>query len=339
MADEFETGRGNPYLRTRPPVLGRMSVFVIGLLLGAAIGAFFGATGWPSLQPLVSTYAPAASAKTTPVAAKGPAPAVAVKVAKAAGPIHAIRYAPQAISAAAGQPVVIGVFGDSMADGLWAGLYRQLRDGKTFDVVRYSQSSTGLSNYQYVDVQQKTIEQLGDKHLDIAVVMFGANDEQGILSGGAVYAFGTPGWRTVYTQRLQALVALLRLHGAAVYWVGLPRMERAEYDRKAGILNDIYEEQARALGVTFIPTVQVTEDPDGSYDAYLSDGGASRPRLMRAKDGIHMTMAGYLRIAAPVSSVIRADVARASPAPAPASPGPAAVTLASAPTVSAVDAR
>ena len=297
-----------------------MSVFVIGLLLGAAIGAFFGVTGWPSLQPLVASYAPsaaAAAAKASPLASKAPAPAV-VKVARAAGPIHSISYAPQAISATAGQPVVIGVFGDSMADGLWAGLYRQLRDGKTFDVVRYSQSSTGLSNYQYVDVQQKTIEQLGDKHLDIAVVMFGANDEQGILSEGAVYAFGTPGWRTVYTQRLQALVALLRLHGAAVYWVGLPRMERAEYDRKAGILNDIYEEQARALGVTFIPTVQVTEDPDGSYDAYLSDGGASRPRLMRAKDGIHMTMAGYLRIAAPVSSVIRADVARAAPPPAPA---------------------
>ncbi len=36
-----------------------MSVFVIGLLLGAVIGAFFGVTGWPSLQPLVSTYAPA----------------------------------------------------------------------------------------------------------------------------------------------------------------------------------------------------------------------------------------------------------------------------------------
>ena len=38
---------------------------------------------------------------------------------------------------------------------------------------------------------------------------------------------------------------------------------------------------------------------------------------MRAKDGIHMTMLGYLRIAAPVASSIRRDLASAAPPPAP----------------------
>ncbi len=338
MADEFQAGRGGPYLRTRPPVLGRMSVFVIGLLVGAALGAFVGVAGWDKVRTLLDPVAPEAYAKPAATPGKAAKVSQAAKVAKVERVATAGIHAAQEIPVTAGRPVVIGVFGDSMADGLWAGLYRQLRDGKSYEVVRYSQSSTGLTNYQYVDVQQKTVEQLADKHIDIAVVLFGANDEQGILSGGAVYAFGTEGWRAVYTQRLEALVALLRQHGAAVYWVGLPKMQRAEYDRKAGLLNEIYQEQARALGVSFIPTVPVTVGPDGGYDAYLSNSAAERPRLMRAKDGIHMTMAGYLRIAEPVSELIRSDVSRSAPPAAlspPVAPGGGAVTLAAAPSVSA----
>ncbi len=102
----------------------------------------------------------------------------------------------------------------------------------------------------------------------------------------------------------------MRDKSAAVYWVGLPKMRRTIYDQKAQQLNAIYEARARALGVLFVPTVPVTVDESGGYNDHLDDGGAHR-RLMRATDGIHMTMAGYLRIAAPVSSAIRTDVDRA----------------------------
>ena len=36
------------------------------------------------------------------------------------------------VRAPAARPVVIGVFGDSLGDGLWAGLSQQLRDGGTY---------------------------------------------------------------------------------------------------------------------------------------------------------------------------------------------------------------
>jgi hypothetical protein len=38
---------------------------------------------------------------------------------------------------------------------------------------------------------------------------------------------------------------------------------------------------------------------------YAEDGG--RRRLMRANDGIHMSMDGYLRLAGPVEAAIRRD--------------------------------
>ena len=40
----------------------------------------------------------------------------------------------------------IGVFGDSMADGLYAGLYRDLQDQPNVSVTKFSQVSTGRKN-------------------------------------------------------------------------------------------------------------------------------------------------------------------------------------------------
>jgi hypothetical protein len=208
------------------------------------------------------------------------------------------------------RPLTVGVFGDSLADGLWAGLYRQMRDGKHVDVVKFSQPATGLSRYDYVNVQQKTEGQLAKRHVDIAVILFGTNDQQGIVEDGKVRPFGSPEWRQAYGARIDALVALLRRQGATVYWVGLPKMRSDGFDRKAQLINGVYREHMAALGLRFIPTDGASEDTSGAYAAYLPVGAAGKMTLMRANDGVHMSMPGYLRIAAPVSSSIRADMNR-----------------------------
>jgi hypothetical protein len=240
-----------------------------------------------------------------------PAPAASPSARPAAAPPVKVVPAKLVLPADGGR-LTIGVFGDSMADGLWAALYRQLRDPRTVDVVRFSQPSTGISRYDYVDVQEKTAEQIAARRVDVAVILFGTNDEQGIIDGRSVYAFNSAGWMRIYEGRIDALVGLLRGQGAQVYWVGLPKMGRSGFDQRAQILNAIYARRMDALGVPFIPTVPETVDAQGDYDDYLPDGGGGRPRLMRARDGIHMTMAGYLRIAEPVSSRIRADLAEAA---------------------------
>ena len=274
-----------------------MSVFVIGLLIGAGLGAAAVAFGAPFLDRLDP---PAFASAPEPAAAKLIRPSTS----QVPAPVQPIRLT-------AGRPVVIGVFGDSLGDGMWAGLYNQFRGDRTYQVIRFSRAATGFARYDYVDIQQQAIQQLDGRSVDVAVVMAGANDEQGISDGGDAVGFGTARWRAIYVARIDALVGLLRQRGAAVYWVGLPKMRRASYDQKAQLLNAIYEDRARALGAQFVPTTPVTIDARGQYDDYLTVDGSSRPRLMRARDGIHMTMAGYMRISAPVASAIRGDVGRA----------------------------
>jgi hypothetical protein len=216
----------------------------------------------------------------------------------------------------------IGVFGDSMADGLWAALYRDLNTEPGVSVTKFSEVSTGLSRYDYVDIQAKTARQLDEHPVDVAVVLFGTNDAQGISLDGQVHPFGTDGWKAAYAKRVDDLVGLLRSRDIAVYWVGLPRMKRESFDARMTLINAVVAERMAALEVPYIDTVPLTANDAGGYEAYLPTE-TGRRTLMRANDGIHMSMAGYLRMGDPVAATLKHDAGLDRPRPQAASPGPA----------------
>jgi hypothetical protein len=201
----------------------------------------------------------------------------------------------------------IGVFGDSMADGLWTGLYREMRDQPGVSVTKFSEVSTGLSRYDYVDIQAKTARQIAEQPVDVAVILFGTNDAQAISLDGEIHAFGTDGWKAAYARRIDDLVGMLRGRDVAVYWVGLPVMKRPGFDAKMQVINAVVSARMAALGVPWIETGSLTRNAEGDYDAYLPETGTGRQRLMRANDGIHMSMAGYLRITEPVAARLKRD--------------------------------
>ena len=274
------------------------AIFVVGVLAGLALtpdGRAWLRNPTVMLGDRAAASAPPSPAS-TPVAPAAPAPAAAPA---------AVTVTPLSARLAQG-PLRIGVFGDSMADGLYAGLYRDLQDQPNVSVAKFSQVSTGLSRYDYVDVQARTRGQLDDQPIDVAVILFGTNDAQGIDTGGVVHMFGTDGWKAAYGRRIDDLVALLRSRNVAVYWVGLPRKKRDSFDGRMTLINGVVEARMRALGVPYIETVSLTSNDEGGYEAYLPTGSGRRV-LMRANDGIHMSMAGYLRMSAPVAARLKRD--------------------------------
>lgn len=214
---------------------------------------------------------------------------------------------------AAKRTLRIGVFGDSMADGLYTGLYRDLHDQPGVTVTKFSQVSTGLSRYDFVDIQAKTRRQLDEEPVDVAVILFGTNDAQAIELNGEIHAFGTDAWKAAYARRVDDLVALLRSRDVAVYWVGLPKMKRDSFDGRMALINGVVSARMRALGVPYIETTALTANDAGAYEAYLPNDSGRRV-LMRANDGIHMSMAGYLRISEPVADRLKRDAGLDRPA-------------------------
>jgi hypothetical protein len=284
------------------------AVFVVGVVAGLALTP--DGREWMRRPTLLlggqaaASAPPSAEAETAPVAA----PVVPVPASVAVTPLSARM---------AQGPLRIGVFGDSMADGLYTGLYRDLHGQPNVSVTKFSQVSTGLSRYDYVDIQAKTRGQLDAQPVDVAVILFGTNDAQGIELDGTVHAFGTDGWKVAYAKRVTDLVALLRSRDVAVYWVGLPRMKRESFDGRMALINGVVSERMRALGVPYIETTALTSNAEGGYEAYLPND-AGRRTLMRANDGIHMSMAGYLRMSAPVAERLKRDAGLTAPTPAPA---------------------
>ncbi len=281
--------------RLRAGINAVTAALVVGIVIGLA--ATPDGRGWLRRPTLLPGGMANASAGPEPVA-PAPRPMVAAPVAPTLTPL--------AQRAASGR-LRIGVFGDSMADGLWTGLYREMRDQPGVTVTRFSEVSTGLSRYDYVDIQAKTARQIAEKPVDVAVILFGTNDAQGISLDGVVHDFGTEGWKAAYARRVDDLVAMLRGQDVAVYWVGLPTMKRPSFDAKMVLINDVVSSRMAALGVPYLETETLTENAEGEYDAYLPEMGTGRRRLMRANDGIHMSTAGYLRITEPVVARLKRD--------------------------------
>lgn len=300
-------------------LLDRTAVLFLGVAAGVAIGYAFGTGNQrnevvslaPEAAPVV---APRAVAPPPPTAAAAPGAASPKgTVAEPMGESDRALDPPSAQMAAtvkSGGQIHVGVFGDSFGDGVYSALYRLLPAKAGFQVDKYSQQSTGFTRYRRLDLEVHDDQQIDGQPLDVAVIAFGANDAQGVCDGGHCGALMGKFWQKVIAARVGAYVAMLRRHGATVYWVGLPVMRDSAFDADARAMNEFYRALTAQLDVPFIDIRALTADAQGQYQAYYLDKDGS-PKLFRAGDGVHMSMNGYIRITKGLVERIRASVAAA----------------------------
>lgn len=200
------------------------------------------------------------------------------------------------------------VLGDSLGDGLWAGLYRVLKGDKRFEVIKRSKVASGFVRSEYYDWNANVERVLDEERVDIAVVMIGTNDRQVIVNGkGERYPLRAKGWEKEYRERIRRFTASLQARGAYIYWVGIPVMRSARFGGDMQYFNSIYREETARAGVPFVPTWKALAGADGAYTAYGPDL-RGREKLLRADDGIHFTLAGYQVLASIVADAIKTDI-------------------------------
>jgi hypothetical protein len=201
------------------------------------------------------------------------------------------------------------VFGDSLGDGVWAGLYHVFQKDRRISVIRKSRVATGFARQDFFDWNAAAREAAAEMRIDAAVIVMGTNDRQTIVENGERHALFEPGWRAIYDRRVDEFTATLKAAGARVYWVGLPVMRSPRFEEDMRRFNGIFAARAAANGVTFIPTHAAVAGPDGGYAAYGLDR-SGRKKLLRTEDGIHFTMEGYDLLAETVGSVIADDLSQ-----------------------------
>jgi hypothetical protein len=300
-------------------LLDRTAVLFLGVAAGVAIGYAFGtgnekkdAVGVvPDTAPVIASHAVAPPPPNGPGGATTePAKAVVSEAPPSDKPAIDSPSPQLSDTVKSGSQIHVGVFGDSFGDGVYSALYRLLPAKAGYQVTKYSQQSTGFTRYRRLDLEQHDDQQIDGQKLDIAVISFGANDAQGVCDGGHCGALMGKFWQQVIGARVEAYVAMLRRHGATVYWVGLPVMRDPAFDSDARAMDEFYRGLMARLGVPYIDIRPMTVDAQGKYQAYYQDQDGT-PKLLRAGDGVHMSMNGYIRVVRGLADRISASVVAA----------------------------
>jgi hypothetical protein len=196
------------------------------------------------------------------------------------------------------------VIGDSLGDGLWTGLYRNFEDDNTIEFVKHTRGNGGLLSGSW---ETDLNDALKDGTSQIAVVMYGANDDQSIKVGKDWVKVGTDPWRQAYGERVEAVIKKLRAANLAIYWVGLPIMRSPTQSADAEFMNQIFREKAFINGAKYIDVWNGFMDEGGRFSAYGPDMTGQAKRL-RADDGVLFTMRGNVKLASYVEKELRHDL-------------------------------
>jgi uncharacterized protein len=187
------------------------------------------------------------------------------------------------------------VLGDSLAAGLARPLTADLAP-QSIEVVNKTAAGLGLARNDGND-WDKAIDALpASETYQIAVIQFGADDRQPIRTPKRWLGPGTPEWQQEYSRRVDALLKSLHSRNVAVYWLGLPIMRGPLANAAAQAGNSTFVERVRLGGAKFIDSWEGFADADGAY----TDTGpdiTGNVKQMRLQDGIHLTIAGYQKLA------------------------------------------
>ncbi len=272
---------GPAMINTFLPLFDRTMVLLLGTAMGALIGhAWIGESATASTPQRLQVAAPSNECSA--------------------------RVTPQLVSAMrAGRPLHIGVYGDSFGNGIWSGVYTQLRGDKSFVVHDFAKEGTGLTRYKKLNLLDVIRDDLRAQPVELAIVSIGANDTQGFWVDGKLAKFMDPLWQKTVGDRAVALAQTLKDQGAMVYWVGLPRMRDATLDDGVQQINQIFRVRMCAQGVRYVETLSATVDANGAYAPFLKLRKSGEQFRARANDGVHMTPQGYVELTRPLIDQIQ----------------------------------
>ena len=210
----------------------------------------------------------------------------------------------------AADPLRVWVGGDSMSKILGEALVRQATESGVMKPVQDSQLSSGLTRPDFFDWPGHLNDLAhANPPNEVFVVMFGANDAQGIKTpdGKIFQSTDDPGWAPEYRRRVAGTMDLLKADDRLVIWVGQPIMESAVLSAKMQMLNEIYrEEAAKRPWVRYFDLWPLFVNASGAYDPYIADDDGT-VKLMRNPDGVHLIRDGGEKAARHIMELIKKE--------------------------------
>lgn len=201
--------------------------------------------------------------------------------------------------ATAEDPLRIWLGGDSMTIELEQSASDLVTSRPEITLSTHAQVSSGLTRPDFFDWPAYLAEEVLPGNPEVVVVMFGANDSQGMEVDGEAVQPDDERWQAEYRRRVGVVMDQLRGDGRLVVWVGQPHMREAGFDERMGVLDEIYAEEAESRPwVRFLDSRPVLSPDGAGYQA------ASGDTSLRQGDGIHLDRGGADLLAEAVFALI-----------------------------------
>lgn len=202
----------------------------------------------------------------------------------------------------------VRVAGDSLAAGLQYSIAETIgRDPRvqvSKDRWSFKRMTARSFDRKVKDLRSSTYRE----NINVAVFMVGAWDRRNITdANGRRLRKGTGDWRAEYGRRVDNIMKTMRAANVAVYWVGLPPFRRNDANDDVQAINEILRERAYLNGVKFIDAYAVFAGEQGAYAAYGPDL-SGKIKLLRERDGIHLTYAGNQKLAHFIERAVMRDL-------------------------------
>ena len=206
------------------------------------------------------------------------------------------------------RPLRIWVGGDSMVEQVGDSLINMATSLSYLDARMTFKINSGLCRPDYFNWPQVMEEAAADFAPQVAVLMFGGNDMQGIVEDGEALTAFSPRWTEAYAGRVAAAIETFTSRGIMVIWLGAPIMRDGRDDTWSRDLDAIYAEVSSRYPriVHYVDCRALFAGPDGGYAAYLKDD-QGKTWQVREPDGIHFTLAGGDWVATEILRVVRAE--------------------------------
>jgi hypothetical protein len=207
----------------------------------------------------------------------------------------------------ADEPLRVVVAGDFMVQALGEALVGGSEERGLLDTLVHYESASGLTRSDYYDWPEALARDVDEHDAEVLVVMFGANDGQGITLADRtpVPTVDDPRWLPEYRRRVASLMDQLRAPGRAVVWVTQPPMRNPSFAAAVRTINEAFiEEAADRPWVTVVEPGDLIGAEGGVYAENVPAAGGGDPVVVRQPDGIHLTPAGGDLLATRVLAVI-----------------------------------
>ena len=206
-------------------------------------------------------------------------------------------------------PLNFLLVGDSMMlVGFGPNLEAQLLNKSGVTAYREGQYSTGLNRVDYYDWYSKTDELINQYNPDVLIVMYGANDGQGILDeNGVAYQLTDSGWDEVYRQRVYAYMNMFTSKVKKIYWVGHPITISEDFNPKFTRMNAIYKSESEKFeNIEYIDMWQLMS-VDGQYASAMPDKNGN-VAILKQSDDVHVTEHGGIIMADIMIDLLSEDI-------------------------------